>query len=54
MEEKSPGTDAGEREKFLLVRTLLMEMGNKFKVLIQKKGIRQAFLSGLQFPQRLA
>jgi SAM-dependent MidA family methyltransferase len=51
MEEKS--RDAGEQEKFWLVRTLLMEMGNKFKVLIQRKGIRQALLSGLQFPQRL-
>jgi SAM-dependent MidA family methyltransferase len=53
MEEKSQKKDADEREKILLVRTLLMEMGNKFKVLIQKKGIRHALLSGLQFPQRL-
>jgi SAM-dependent MidA family methyltransferase len=53
LEEAGRKNAADESEKLLLVRTLLMEMGNKFKVLIQKKGIGQAFLSGLQFPQRL-
>jgi SAM-dependent MidA family methyltransferase len=53
MEEAGRSGSAEENEKFLLIRTLLMEMGNKFKVLIQRKGIHPAFLSGLQFPQRL-
>jgi SAM-dependent MidA family methyltransferase len=34
--------------------TLLMEMGNKFKVLIQSRGVGRTFLSGLQFSQVLA
>lgn len=32
----------------LVTRTLLLDMGQKFKVLIQQKGINQAALSGLQ------
>jgi len=35
-------------QEALLTRTLLLDMGQKFKVLIQQKGIRQAPLSGLQ------
>jgi SAM-dependent MidA family methyltransferase len=35
------------------LRTLL-EMGTKFKVLIQRKNLRRVFLSGLQFAQSLA
>lgn len=34
--------------------TLLIGMGNKFKVLIQRKGLGRQFLSGLQFAQVLA
>lgn len=34
--------------------TLLVGMGNKFKVLIQRKGLARHFLSGLQFAQVLA
>jgi SAM-dependent MidA family methyltransferase len=34
--------------------TLLVEMGNSFKVLIQRKGIGRHPLSGLQFAQQLA
>jgi SAM-dependent MidA family methyltransferase len=33
---------------------LLVDMGNKFKVLIQRKGLGRFFLSGLQFCERLA
>ncbi len=33
------------------VYTLLMDMGNKLKVMIQQKGIRQSRLSGLMFSQ---
>jgi len=32
------------------VQKLLMEMGNKFKVLIQQKGVKNKGLSGIQFP----
>jgi len=53
LEEAGKKNVSDDSEKLLFVRTLLMEMGNKFKVLIQRKGIRQAFLSGLQFPERL-
>lgn len=35
------------------MRTLLLEMGHRFKVLIQRKGVEKVFLSGLQFPQVL-
>lgn len=34
--------------------TLLVDMGNKFKVLIQRKGLGRQYLSGLQFAQILA
>jgi SAM-dependent MidA family methyltransferase len=34
--------------------TLLVEMGNQFKVLIQRKGLGRTFLSGLQFSDVLA
>jgi len=34
--------------------TLLVDMGSKFKVLIQRKGVGRKFLSGLQFSQYLA
>jgi SAM-dependent MidA family methyltransferase len=35
------------------LQILLMDMGHKFKVLIQRKGLDRVFLSGLQFPQPL-
>jgi SAM-dependent MidA family methyltransferase len=35
------------------IRTLLLEMGQKFKVLIQRKGLDRVCLSGMQFPQSL-
>jgi len=41
------------REKLMLLHTLLMSMGKKFKVLIQQKGLNNPFLSGLQFCQPL-
>jgi len=40
-------------EKLSLIRTLLMDMGQKFNVLIQYKGLRKPLLSGLRFPQPL-
>lgn len=36
------------------LHTLLVGMGNSFKVLIQRKGIGRSFLSGLQFAHHLA
>src|SRR5678815_2298613 len=41
------------RKKLMLLHTLLMSMGKKFKVLIQQKGLNNPFLSGLQFCQPL-
>lgn len=41
------------REKLLLLHTLLLSMGKKFKVLIQQKGLQKPMLSGLQFCQPL-
>jgi SAM-dependent MidA family methyltransferase len=51
-----PGSrDAAAREMASRqLYTLLVDMGNKFKVLIQRKGIGRPFLSGLQFVQVLA
>lgn len=36
--------------KMLPIKSLIMDMGETFKVMIQKKGIRSAKLSGLKFP----
>ena len=41
------------RKKFMLLHTLLLSMGRKFKVLIQQKGLQKPRLSGLQFCQPL-
>lgn len=42
------------RKKLLLLHNLLMSMGRKIKVLVQQKGLKQPFLSGLKFTQPLA
>ncbi|HVS97572.1 MAG TPA: SAM-dependent methyltransferase [Puia sp.] len=46
----------GEARQALLrqLYTLLVQMGNSFKVLIQRKGVGRVFLSGLQFTEQLA
>jgi SAM-dependent MidA family methyltransferase len=49
----SPAAASAICEQLLLLHNQLMKMGDKFKVLIQQKGLRKTFLSGLQFPQRL-
>jgi len=41
------------RKNLMLLHTLLMSMGKKFKVLIQQKGLNNPLLSGLQFCQPL-
>ncbi|HEY9363460.1 MAG TPA: SAM-dependent methyltransferase [Chitinophagaceae bacterium] len=38
-------------EKVFLIRSLLMDMGTKLKVLIQQKGLKSPQLSGLKFSQ---
>jgi SAM-dependent MidA family methyltransferase len=40
-------------ENATLIRTLLIDMGSKLKVLLQHKGVAHAQLSGIQFPQLL-
>ena len=41
------------KEKEFVLQTLLLDMGTKFKVLIQQKGLRRPLLSGLRFRQPL-
>jgi SAM-dependent MidA family methyltransferase len=41
------------KENATFIRTLLMDMGSKLKVLLQHKGVKHAQLSGMQFPQLL-
>ncbi len=38
----------------MMLRTLLVDMGNRMKVLIQQKNMPPIMLSGLRFPQRLS
>jgi SAM-dependent MidA family methyltransferase len=42
-----------KQETLPLIQTLLMDMGQKFNVLIQYKGLRKPILSGMRFPQPL-
>jgi SAM-dependent MidA family methyltransferase len=53
MEEKGEMQQWTPGEKLSLIRTLLMDMGQKFNVLIQYKGLRKPLLSGMRFPQPL-
>jgi SAM-dependent MidA family methyltransferase len=53
MEEKGQMDQWTPEEKLSLVKTLLMDMGQKFNVLIQYKGLRKPLLSGMRFPQPL-
>lgn len=48
-------TESAENNKahMFQINKLLMDMGNKFKILIQHKGVDVKFLSGMQFPQML-
>lgn len=41
------------QQRLWQLRTLLLEMGRRFKVLIQRKGVGRSALSGLQFSQSL-
>jgi len=51
MEEKGEMQQWTASEKLSLIQTLLMDMGGKFNVLIQYKGLRKPLLSGMRFPQ---
>jgi SAM-dependent MidA family methyltransferase len=47
---EEPGHDfSSQKKKVFLMQTLLADMGNKFKVLIQQKGLPKQQLSGLKF-----
>ncbi len=50
--EKNNAKSFSDREKNLLINNLLLDMGNKFKVLIQQKGIAPCQLSGLKFSKQ--
>lgn len=50
IEKNEKNSIADNREKALLMQKLLIIMGSKLKVLIQRKGIQQIELSGLKFP----
>ena len=52
MEGQSNPSDSGTMNNMVLLHTLLMDMGTKFKVLIQQKGMQESKLSGLQFSQK--
>jgi SAM-dependent MidA family methyltransferase len=52
-EEAGMEDPVARQQQFHQLQTLLMDMGHKFKVLIQRKGLDRVFLSGLQFPQPL-
>ena len=53
MEAADAGDTTSRMERIQQLRTLFLEMGEKFKVLIQRKGLGRLCLSGLQFPQLL-
>ncbi|MBN9384392.1 MAG: SAM-dependent methyltransferase [Chitinophagaceae bacterium] len=53
MEEDGEMRQWTPEAKLSFIRTLLMDMGQKFNVLIQYKGLRKPLLSGMRFPQSL-
>jgi SAM-dependent MidA family methyltransferase len=53
MEENGQADRWTADEKLSLIKTLLVDMGRKFNVLIQYKGLRKPLLSGMRFPQPL-
>lgn len=44
--------NSDNKNLILQIQKLLMEMGSKFKVLIQQKGIKSKMITGMQFPMR--
>jgi len=53
-EDQNSYSDTEKKIKKASLLTLLIEMGQRIKVLIQQKGLDQVFLSGMQFPLQLA
>jgi SAM-dependent MidA family methyltransferase len=53
MEKAGRIYDPSIKENVKLIRTLLIDMGSKLKVLLQYKGIKHAQLSGVQFSELL-
>jgi SAM-dependent MidA family methyltransferase len=53
LEEKQGGARVSEEEKAFLLKTLLMDMGSRFKILIQQKGVHRPYISGLRFSEKL-
>jgi SAM-dependent MidA family methyltransferase len=54
LEQRGKHLLSGNMEKLFLVHTLLMDMGRKFKVLIQQKSDRRSQLTGMRFAQQLS
>lgn len=52
-EERQGAIPLSEEEKAWLLKTLLMDMGSRFKILIQQKGLHRPWLSGLRFSDPL-
>ena len=53
MEENGTFNPAIQGQTVMLAYTLMLDMGSKFKVLVQHKGIQKPLLSGLQLSQKL-
>lgn len=51
MEKAGQHQELTNAQKMLLIRSLLMDMGTKLKVLVQQKGLSSPALSGLRFAQ---
>ena len=51
MEQSGAYKKASQQEIDFMLKTFVWEMGSRFKVLIQQKGMRRPMLSGLRFPQ---
>ena len=49
IEKDTTGSLVNDSEKAMMLHRFLADMGKKFKVLIQNKGIQKPMLSGLQF-----
>ncbi|MBA3647894.1 MAG: SAM-dependent methyltransferase [Chitinophagales bacterium] len=53
LEQSASGDLKINSEKVNFLHTLLMDMGSKFKVLIQQKGLKETNLSGLTFARQI-
>ena len=53
MEESGKYNDVRNKEKSMFAQTLMLDMGSKFKFLIQHKGIQKPRLTGLLLAKTL-